>query len=130
VPFQGQLVTKRPLARMADLGVEPDNLEGMTYGPRLPSGKPSLLVISDDNFSSFDPPQLNQFLLFELNETEGSPAAPLPGGGSPTPAVVRTPGPVQVPAVLPRTGLPPQVGLGLALIGLAVGSAGLLLRRR
>jgi hypothetical protein len=39
----------------------------MTLGPRLPNGKASLIVISDDNFSAFDPPQVNQFLLFELD---------------------------------------------------------------
>lgn len=42
-----------------------DNLEGMTLGPRLESGKRSLLMVSDNNFNSFGP-QLSQILLFEL----------------------------------------------------------------
>lgn len=29
-----------------------DNVEGMTWGPRLPSGKRTLVLVSDDNFSS------------------------------------------------------------------------------
>jgi len=41
-----------------------DNLEGMSWGPRLPNGKDTLLFISDDNFS---PTQITQLLLFEVN---------------------------------------------------------------
>jgi len=41
-----------------------DNLEGMSWGPRLPNGKDTLLFISDDNFS---PTQTTQLLLFEVN---------------------------------------------------------------
>jgi hypothetical protein len=66
-PFTGRIVRKTKLVNMAQVGVTADNLEGMTLGPRLPNGKASLIVISDDNFSAFDPPQVNQFLLFELD---------------------------------------------------------------
>jgi hypothetical protein len=40
-----------------------DNLEGMTFGPRLPSGERSLLLVSDDNFSS---EQRTLFLAFRI----------------------------------------------------------------
>ncbi len=70
-PFTGRMVAKTLLVNMARVGVTADNLEGMTLGPRLPNGKASLLVISDDNFSAFDPPQVNQFLLFEIDAVTG-----------------------------------------------------------
>ena len=70
-PFVGRTVHKTRLANMAHLGIVADNLEGMTLGPRLPSGKASLIVISDDNFGAFDPPQVNQFILFEVDAMLG-----------------------------------------------------------
>ena len=70
-PFVGRTVHKTRLANMAQLGIVADNLEGMTLGPRLPSGKASLIVISDDNFGAFDPPQVNQFILFEVDAMLG-----------------------------------------------------------
>jgi hypothetical protein len=65
-PFAGAVASKTPLLHMSDIGVAADNLEGMTYGPRLPNGSPSLIIISDDNFSTAGAVQVNQFLLFEL----------------------------------------------------------------
>lgn len=38
-----------------------DNVEGITLGPRLPDGRRSVLLVSDDNFSST---QTTQFLAF------------------------------------------------------------------
>jgi 3-phytase/alkaline phosphatase D len=66
-PYTGRLVRKTLLANMATHGVSADNLEALALGPRLPNGKQSLIVMSDDNFSSFDPPQRNQFVLFEID---------------------------------------------------------------
>ena len=43
----------------ADLGVRPDNLEGMTFGPTLPDGRQLLIVVSDNNFN---PHQITQFI--------------------------------------------------------------------
>jgi hypothetical protein len=76
-PFTGVPASKTPLLRMSDIGVTADNLEGMTYGPALPNGKPSLIIVSDDNFSTAGAVQVNQFLLFELSGTlaEQPPAA-------------------------------------------------------
>lgn len=42
-----------------DLGVKPDNLEGMTFGPPLPDGRQLLIVVSDNNFN---PNQITQFI--------------------------------------------------------------------
>ncbi|WP_194868731.1 esterase-like activity of phytase family protein [Pseudoalteromonas sp. PPB1] len=42
-----------------------DNLEGMTFGPRLANGNISLLMVSDDNFNVHGK-QLSQILLFEV----------------------------------------------------------------
>ena len=42
-----------------------DNIEGMSFGPVLPNGKQSLLVVSDDNFSSFGH-QITQIILLEI----------------------------------------------------------------
>lgn len=54
---------KRLLLDLDELGIDLDNLEGLTFGPKLPDGSQSLLLVSDDNFSDR---QINQFLLFRL----------------------------------------------------------------
>lgn len=58
----------QPMARkvLLDLpgvyrGVRIDNLEGMAWGPRLPDGRRTLIVESDDNFSK---DEVSQFLAF------------------------------------------------------------------
>lgn len=66
--FKGSLpgvkpIQKKLLLDLNQLGIAIDNLEGMTLGPRLPDGSPSLVMISDDNFS---PNQVTQMLLFRL----------------------------------------------------------------
>jgi hypothetical protein len=50
-------------------GTEPivDNIEGITFGPDLPNGNKSVIIVSDNNFSSATV-QLNQFIVFELLE--------------------------------------------------------------
>ncbi|NIH86312.1 esterase-like activity of phytase family protein [Amycolatopsis granulosa] len=40
-----------------------DNVEGMTWGPRLPSGERTLVLVSDDNFS---PNQITQVIAFAV----------------------------------------------------------------
>ncbi|MCO1579459.1 esterase-like activity of phytase family protein [Crossiella sp. SN42] len=46
-------VRKKLLADLGTLGLSTvDNVEGMTWGPRLPSGERSLVLVSDDNFSA------------------------------------------------------------------------------
>lgn len=40
-----------------------DNIEGMTFGPKLPNGNRSMIFVSDNNFNGH---QRTQFLLFEV----------------------------------------------------------------
>ncbi|WP_405606091.1 esterase-like activity of phytase family protein [Polaribacter sp. Asnod1-A03] len=42
-----------------------DNIEGITFGPKLPNGNQSLILISDDNFQLYGK-QLSQFILLEI----------------------------------------------------------------
>ena len=55
------------------LGLPLDNVEGMTFGPDLPDGRRSLLLVSDNNFS---PAGFTQFLLFALSPAEAQASAP------------------------------------------------------
>ncbi|OKH21856.1 endonuclease/exonuclease/phosphatase [Hydrococcus rivularis NIES-593] len=66
--FQGNLAKVVPLQKkllldLGELGIDLDNLEGMTLGPKLPDGSQTLVVVSDDNFKN---EQVTQFLLFRL----------------------------------------------------------------
>jgi myo-inositol-hexaphosphate 3-phosphohydrolase len=54
----------------ADLGITPDNLEGLSLGPVLPDGRQSLIVVSDNNFSTT---QTTQFIALGL-EIQTTPA--------------------------------------------------------
>jgi hypothetical protein len=49
---------------LGELGLTIDNLEAMTFGPVLPDGRRSLIVVSDNNFS---PTQVTQVLAFALD---------------------------------------------------------------
>jgi hypothetical protein len=65
----GQLGTLRPVEKtllldLDTLGHPLDNVEGMTLGPKLPDGRQSLLLVSDNNFAAA---QFTQFLLFALD---------------------------------------------------------------
>ena len=59
-----QPIQKKLLLDLSELGFRLDNLEGMTFGPRLADGSQSLILVSDDNFNNL---QTTQFLLFRLN---------------------------------------------------------------
>jgi hypothetical protein len=52
---------KRLVLDLEQAGIETDNLEAAAWGPRLPDGRATLLLASDDNF---DPKQANRFLAF------------------------------------------------------------------
>ncbi len=56
-------VRKRLLLDLDQLGIPLDNVEGMTFGPRLKHGRRSLVLVSDDNFAAA------QFLLFALDRS-------------------------------------------------------------
>lgn len=45
-----------------------DNLEGLSFGPGLPNGRRSLVVISDNNF---DATSVTQLLSYEVTPAEG-----------------------------------------------------------
>ena len=56
--------SKTPLLNLDKLGIPLDNVEGMTFGPRLPDGRRSVVLVSDNNFAAS---QFSQFLLFALD---------------------------------------------------------------
>lgn len=58
-------VEKKLLFNLDNLGRYIDNVEGMCFGPKLPNGKRSLILVSDDNFSNI---QETQLFLFEVVE--------------------------------------------------------------
>jgi hypothetical protein len=54
---------KELLLNLGKLDVALDNTEGLTIGATLPNGKPSLILVSDNNFNNL---QRTQFLAFQL----------------------------------------------------------------
>ncbi|MET0464971.1 MAG: esterase-like activity of phytase family protein [Chitinophagaceae bacterium] len=58
-----KIISKRLLVNMDDLGIPVYNVEGVTFGPKLPNGNSTLLFVVDDNFNKNE---RNQFLLFEI----------------------------------------------------------------
>lgn len=59
-----KLIPKKLLLNMDQLGIFIDNVEGMTFGPKLSNGKNSLVFIADNNFNFFEQ---SQVLLFQIN---------------------------------------------------------------
>jgi hypothetical protein len=58
------VASKRLVLDVATTGIRRvDNIEGMTFGPKLPNGNRSLIMVSDDNFGNT---QISQFLAFEV----------------------------------------------------------------
>jgi hypothetical protein len=57
--------SKSLLLNLDELGIPLDNVEGMTFGPRLRGGKRTLLLVSDNNFAAT---QFTQFLLFAVRK--------------------------------------------------------------
>jgi len=60
-------VSKTLILDLATLDIPLDNIEGISFGETLPSGKRSLILVSDNNFS---PTQFTQFLAFEATVPE------------------------------------------------------------
>ena len=60
-----KLASKKLILNMDDLGIFIDNVEGITFGPKLANGNQSLVLVSDNNFSE---KQKTQVLVFELVE--------------------------------------------------------------
>jgi hypothetical protein len=59
VPVEKQFL----LDVQTDLGIVPDNLEGMAFGPPLPDGRLPLILVSDNNF---DPAAVTQFIVLAV----------------------------------------------------------------
>ena len=59
----GPSPAKTLLLDLDELGIPLDNVEGLTFGPRLRHGRRSLVLVSDDNFAAT---QFTQFLLFAV----------------------------------------------------------------
>lgn len=62
IPFTP--VSQRDLFFFDDLGIPIDNIEGMTFGPTLPDGRQTLVIVSDNNFSAG---QFTQFIVLGLD---------------------------------------------------------------
>lgn len=62
IPFTP--VSQRKVFAFDDLGFPIDNIEGMTFGPSLPDGRQTLVIVSDNNFS---PGQFTQFIVLALD---------------------------------------------------------------
>ncbi len=63
VALVGGRAHKTLLLDLDHLGIPLDNVEGMTFGPRLRDGRQSLVLVSDNNFAAN---QFTQFLLFAI----------------------------------------------------------------
>ncbi len=60
VPGHYRAATKQLVLDLADAGLRSvDNVEGMTWGPPLPTGERALLLVSDNNFN---PAEVTQFI--------------------------------------------------------------------
>lgn len=57
-------VSQRQVFAFDDLGIPIDNIEGMTFGPRLEDGRQSLVIVSDNNFGAG---QFTQFIILALD---------------------------------------------------------------
>ena len=71
IPFTP--VSQRGVFAFDDLGIPIDNIEGMTFGPSLPDGRHTLVIVSDNNFSAG---QFTQFVLLALGHRAGGVNTP------------------------------------------------------
>lgn len=63
--------SKRLLMNFRDVGLQSvDNLEGMAFGDRLPDGRRTLVLVSDDNFNAA---QVTQFVVLAVDEEPVGP---------------------------------------------------------
>jgi hypothetical protein len=68
LPGSFEPVSKRLVLDVeADLGIEPDNIEGMAFGPALPDGRLPLILVSDNNFAGT---QSTQFIVLAVDLDE------------------------------------------------------------
>lgn len=67
IPLQKTLVANLFSREFTSAGFRFDNFEGMTFGPTLPNGNRSLLLISDNNFGGNGARNSTRIAAFELN---------------------------------------------------------------
>jgi Ca2+-binding RTX toxin-like protein len=67
IPLQKTLVADLSSSEFTSAGFRRDNFEGMTFGPTLPNGNRSLLLISDNNFGGNGALNSTRIAAFELN---------------------------------------------------------------
>ncbi len=63
-PISFTPVSQREIFAFDDLGIPIDNIEGMTFGPPLPDGRQTLVIVSDNNFAAS---QFTQFVVLALD---------------------------------------------------------------
>jgi len=63
LPGKGGTASKQLVLDLDELGIPLDNVEGMTFGPRLPDGRRSVVLVSDDNFNDWERNLLLEFSL-------------------------------------------------------------------
>jgi len=61
---QSSNLSKELVLNFDSLGIVLDNLEGMSFGPKLPDGRRSLVIISENNFYSL---QFTQIFVFAVH---------------------------------------------------------------
>lgn len=64
-PGHLRVMRKRLLLDVGRLGITPDNIEGLTFGPRI-NGRRTLVLVADNNFNTS---QQTQFLAFVFDES-------------------------------------------------------------
>lgn len=62
-------VKKKLLLNMDSLGIYVDNVEGVTFGPNLPNGHKTLVLVTDNNFLALEK---TQFFVFECMPVPGN----------------------------------------------------------
>jgi 3-phytase/alkaline phosphatase D len=68
LPGTFEPVSKRLILNVEeDLDIEPDNIEGMAFGPALPDGRLPLILVSDNNFAGT---QSTQFIVLAVDLEE------------------------------------------------------------
>ena len=72
LPDGVQPVHKSLVVDLADLGIDPDNIEGLSFGPVLADGRPTLVMVADNNFQP--DVQANQLLVFAVSGIEAKSA--------------------------------------------------------
>jgi hypothetical protein len=63
-PISFTPMSQREIFAFDDLGIPIDNIEGMTFGPPLPDGRQTLVIVSDNNFAAT---QFTQFIVLALD---------------------------------------------------------------